>query len=244
LSASDAFERWLALRRSGDQTATVIQLYAMVSRPRGLEPWELPLTERLDLSARALPEMWPGFELLPESGRGADPIKLVPYDIEWPRRFQNWRQKLIDALHLPAERIQHVGSTAVPGLLAKDTVDVQVSVDDIRDESAYVRQIESSGVQLRSRDALHRYFRPFAGLPRDVHVHVCDAGSEWERRHLLFVAYLRRDSAARARYAKEKLAALDRWADDRAAYTEAKDSVIRDIDGLAEEWARATGWTP
>jgi GrpB-like predicted nucleotidyltransferase (UPF0157 family) len=222
----------------------VIELYSIVARPRGLEPWELPLTERLDLSARALPEMWPGFELLPGSSRGADPIELVPYDPNWPRRFEDWRQKLVDALELPAERIRHVGSTAVPGLLSKDTVDVQVSVEDIRNEAVYLPKIEHLGVQLRSRDDLHRYFRPFAGRPRDVHVHVCDAGSDWERRHLLFVAYLRHDAAARERYAEEKVAAVKRWGDDRAAYTEAKDAVIRDIDGLAEEWARATGWTP
>jgi len=215
----------------------------MVARPRGLDPWELPVSERREISARALPEIWPGFQLTPDSGRG-DPIALVPYDPEWPGRFEAWRQKLIAALRLPAERIQHVGSTAVPGLLSKDTVDIQVSVDDMSDEGRYVPAIESLGVQLRSRDDLHRYFRPYAGRPRDVHVHVCDVGGDWERRHLLFVAYLQHDTAARDRYAKEKLAALGRWADDHAAYTEAKDDVIRDIEALAEEWALSTGWEP
>ena len=216
----------------------------MVSRPRGLESWELPVAERLELSARALPEMWPGFELLPESSRGGEPIELVPYDPGWPRRFEVWKQRLIDVLGVRADRIAHVGSTAVPGLLSKDTVDVQVSIDDIEDEGRYVPQIEALGVQLRSRDRLHRYFRPFAGLERDVHVHVCNLGSDWERRHLLFVAYLRQDAAARDRYAQAKLDALDRWRDDRAAYTEAKDAVIHDIEVLAEEWASSTGWTP
>ena len=216
----------------------------MVGRPRGLEPWELPLAERLDLSAQALPEMWSGFELVAESGRGPDPIVLVSYKPEWPRRFDAWREKLSAVLQLGAERIQHVGSTAVPGLLSKDTVDVQVGVDDMRDEDRYVPAIESLGVQLRSRDDEHRYFRPFAGRTRDVHVHVCAAGGDWERRHVLFVAYLRHDAAARDRYAESKLAASVRWADDRAAYTEAKDSVIRDIEARAEGWARSTGWTP
>ena len=142
------------------------------------------------------------------------------------------------------KRIDHIGSTAVPGLIAKDSVDIQVSIDDIRDEDSYVGAIESLGVQLRSRDDLHRYFRPFAGRPRDVHIHVCDAGSDWERKHLLFVAYLRQDAAARERYAQAKVAALERWADDRAAYTEAKDAVIREIETRAENWARATGWAP
>lgn len=166
----------------------------------------------------------------------------MPYDPRWPRRFEEWKQKLIEALPSRPRRIDHIGSTAVPGLIAKDSVDIQVSVDDTRAEGTYVPAIESLGVQLRSRDDLHRYFRPFAGRPRLVHVHVCQAGSDWERGHLLFVAYLRQDAGARERYAQEKLAALVHWADDRAAYTEAKDAVIRDIEVPAEEWARTTGW--
>ena len=74
-------------------------------------------------------------------------------------------------------RIEHVGSTSVPGLPAKPIVDVQISVDDEDDESRYVPQLEEAGIQLRSRDSLHRYFRPFPDRPRDVHVHVCAAGS-------------------------------------------------------------------
>jgi GrpB-like predicted nucleotidyltransferase (UPF0157 family) len=186
--------------------------------------------------------MWPGFELVPDSERGPEPITLVPYDPTWPQRFLDWKEKLVEALPSRPQRVDHVGSTAVPGLISKDIVDIQVSVDDIHDEGAYVPAIESLGVQLRSRDDLHRYFRPFAGRPRDVHVHVCDVGGEWERRHLLFVAYLQQDSAARDRYAREKRAALAHWSDDHAAYTEAKDAVIRDIEARAEDWARATGW--
>lgn len=195
------------------------------------------------LSARAMPEMFSGFEVLPDSERGIEPITLVPFNPVWPSRFQSWRSKLLDVLDSTARRIDHIGSTAVPGLIAKDVVDIQVSVDDIKNEHVYVQAIESLGVQLRIREDDHRYFRPFASRPREVHVHVCDAGSVWERRHLLFVAYLRQDGAARDRYAQEKLAAISHWADDRAAYTETKDAVIAEILARAEEWALATGWT-
>jgi GrpB-like predicted nucleotidyltransferase (UPF0157 family) len=244
LSANNVFDDWRARRRAGDPGASLIELYTLIARPRGLEPWQLPISERTELTAWALPEMWPGFELLPGSGRGPDPITLVAYNPDWPARFESWRKKLTDAMQAPRERIQHVGSTAVPGLLAKDTIDILVSVDDIRNEDGYVPAIEALGIQLRSRDDLHRYFRPFAGRPREVHVHVCDAGGEWEREHLLFVSYLRADPAARDRYAREKLAAVERWAEDRAAYTEAKDDVIREIKARAEKWAARCGWTP
>ncbi len=77
---------------------------------------------------------------------------------------------MLAAIATPQRRIDHVGSTAVPGLIAKPVIDIQVSVDDIRNESTYVPAIESLGVQLRSRDDDHRFFRPFAGRPRDVHI--------------------------------------------------------------------------
>jgi GrpB-like predicted nucleotidyltransferase (UPF0157 family) len=185
--------------------------------------------------------MFPGFELLPDSARG-DPIELVSYDPVWPSRFQAWKDKLLSVLKPSPRRIDHIGSTAISGLKAKPSIDIQVTVDDMLREAVYVPAIESLGVQLRSRDSDHRYFRPFAGRPRDVHIHVCTSGGEWERRHLLFVAYLRHDAAARLEYMQAKEAACARWADDRAAYTGAKDAVIRAIQAKAEAWAAETGW--
>ncbi len=188
--------------------------------------------------------MVPGFEVVPESDRGVELIQLAPYDPEWPARFDAWNQRLSAALTQTARRIDHVGSTAVPGLAAKPVIDIQVSVGDMRDEAAYVPAIESLGVQLRSRDDDHRFFRPFADRPRDVHIHVCNAGSTWERRHVLFVAYLRANAAARETYLHAKQSALAHWADDRIAYTEAKDEVILALMAKAEAWARQVRWRP
>ena len=91
---------------------------------------------------------------------------------------------------------------------------------------------------------MHRYFRPPAGQPRDVHVHVCAAGSQWERDHLLFRDYLRADPAACRRYAEAKRANVRRWSDDGWAYTEAKTGVVLDILEQAVDWAQATNWAP
>jgi GrpB-like predicted nucleotidyltransferase (UPF0157 family) len=128
-----------------------------------------------------------------------------------------------------------VGSTSVPGLAAKPIVDIQVSVADLSDEQRYVPQLEALGVQLRSRDDLHRFFRPFAGRPRDVHVHVCAAGSEWERDHILFRDHLRKSPEARDRYVAAKRDAARMWSDDGWAYTDAKDGVIRELMAQAAE---------
>lgn len=156
---------WVRLHEVEGRRATVIGLYRLVSEPRGLKPQELPVEERRRLAHAIAPTFWPGFHVTEGSER-FDPIHVVAYDKEWPARFASWRKVISDALERVALRMEHVGSTSVPGLAAKPIVDVQVSVADIADEQSYVPPLERVGVQLRSRDNLHRFFRPFADRPR------------------------------------------------------------------------------
>ncbi|HEX2648142.1 MAG TPA: GrpB family protein [Candidatus Dormibacteraeota bacterium] len=242
MTHDEAFADWRERRASGE-ALNAIDLYELVAKPRGLRPEELPLEERLELRRLALPETWPGFALLPEAERGREPIEIVPYDDRWPAIFEQWKERLLNVLR-ERPRIEHVGSTSVPGLAAKPIVDIQVSVKDMEDESTYVPQVESLGVRLRSRDDYHRYFLPLAGRPREVHIHVCASRSEWERRHLLFVAYLRHEPWARDSYLAAKHAAAARWRDDRWAYTDAKNDAVAAIMARAEAWALDTAWSP
>jgi GrpB-like predicted nucleotidyltransferase (UPF0157 family) len=168
-------------------------------------------------------------------------IAIVSYDPSWAERFNHERSQILGALGTLARRIDHVGSTAVPGLAAKPIVDIDLSVDDPDDEAAYVPALNRAGYQLRVRERGHRMLRT-ADL--DVHVHVCPAGGEWERRHLLFRDWLRVDAADRERYAavKRQLACRD-WS-DMNAYADAKTVVIHEITARAERWARTTSWKP
>jgi GrpB-like predicted nucleotidyltransferase (UPF0157 family) len=75
-------------------------------------------------------------------------------------------------------------------------------------------------------------------------VHVCDAGSEWERRHLQFRDFLRADAATREAYAAIKHELARRYTDDRVAYTEARTAFILDALEAAEAWAARCGWHP
>lgn len=188
--------------------------------------------------------MYPGFEHTPNSERGLEPIEIVPYDPAWRQRFEEWRAKLAAALGPVARRIVHYGSTSVPGLPAKPVIDIHIGVDDMTREELYVPQIEALGVQLRNRDGDQRFFRPFAGRPRDVHIHVSDVDSAWARKDLLFAEFLRHDATARDEYLRGKELAAAEWRDDRIAYTEAKTAVIRPIAARAEQWALEVGWKP
>jgi GrpB-like predicted nucleotidyltransferase (UPF0157 family) len=229
-------DAWRRLHQVEGPRATLIDLYELVARERGVEGHDLPRDERVALARSVMPDVWPGFSITEGSERVGEPIRIVDPDPEWPRRFDRWRQVVGSALGDLAPRIEHIGSTAVPGLPAKPIVDIQVSVADLDDEG-YVAPLERTGVQLRSRDDLHRYFRPFPGRPRDVHVHVCAAGSGWEREHLLFRDYLRAHPDARDAYAAVKRRAAATWADDGFAYTDAKSEVILALLEDAERWA-------
>jgi GrpB-like predicted nucleotidyltransferase (UPF0157 family) len=181
-------------------------------------------------------------ELFGEAKR--DPVVIAEADPRWNDLFEYYKSKLEEALGSTAIRIDHVGSTAVAGLPAKPVIDIQVSVDDVTEEESYRPAIESLGWPLRARELDHRFFRPPASEERSVHVHVCSAGSDWERRHLLFVAYLSANSERSAQYAEVKRELAQRFGTKRVAYTDAKDHFIDETLRLADDWAVHTGWLP
>ncbi len=174
-------------------------------------------------------------------GRERRAVEIAEPDPTWPAAFERHRAVLARALGARARRIDHVGSTAVPGLAAKPIVDIQVTVEDPDDEPAFGPALEDAGYALRVREPRHRMFRTPA---RDVHVHVWAAGSDDERRHLLLRDWLRIDRADRTRYedTKRRLARR-RWRDVNY-YAEAKTPVITEIMARAESWAGREGWRP
>ncbi len=154
------------------------------------------------------------------------PVVIVEYRSEWATRFARERNRIAAALGPAAIRIDHIGSTAVPGLAAKPIVDIDVSVPDVDQEAIYLSALERAGYRLRVREAGHRMLRtPDLG----VHVHVCTAGSEWECRHLLFRDWLRQSAEDRALYeaTKRRLAARE-WPTHND-YAAAKSTVIDQI---------------
>jgi GrpB-like predicted nucleotidyltransferase (UPF0157 family) len=179
-----------------------------------------------------------GFELI--GGQEKPDIRVIDYRDTWPEAFHRHRAVIAAALGAVARRIDHVGSTSVPGLSAKPVIDIDVSVDDVEDESSYRPALERAGYHIRVREQGHRQFRT---PDRSVNVHLCDTGSEWEREHLLFRDWLRHDASDRAAYArlKQKLATQN-W-DSVIDYSAAKAELIGEIMERALRWAQAGGWT-
>lgn len=167
-------------------------------------------------------------------------IKVVPPDPTWPDRFAVERAKIVAALGGKAVRVDHIGSTSIPGLTAKPIIDIDLSIKDADREEDYLPDLVAAGYQLRVREPGHRMVRtPHLG----VHVHCCSMGSDWESRHLLFRDWLRCDQTDRVAYAelKRQLARRD-WS-DMNAYAEAKGALIREITARAEKWAADANWS-
>jgi GrpB-like predicted nucleotidyltransferase (UPF0157 family) len=167
-------------------------------------------------------------------------IVIEPYDPAWAPKFEEHRQRISQALDQIARRVEHIGSTSVVGLAAKPIIDIQVSVRDVEDEASYRDRFFNAGYQLRVREPGHRMFRTPA---LDVHVHVCRAGSDWERRHLLLRDWLRQSLEDREAYARLKQRLQEHDWETMDHYADAKSGFIAEMTARAERWA-STGWTP
>lgn len=166
----------------------------------------------------------------PSASRAIGPPIIVPYNREWPSRFEAEAARIRNALADVALRIEHVGSTAVPELAAKDTIDIQISVPTM-DRRLYEAALESLGytsVWDTATDEHHFFGRPYETRPRLFNVHVCPVGSEWERRHIAFRDYLRANPEAARRYEIFKKEIAPSF-DDTLQYADAKEDFIREM---------------
>ena len=156
-------------------------------------------------------------------------IVVVPYRQDWPETFRLHAERIAAALGDGALEIEHIGSTAVPGLAAKPIVDVLVVVRDSADEDSYLPAMERAGYGLRVREPDFEEHRMLRTAERDVHVHVLSAGSPEIGRYLRFRDALRATPFLRARYQalKQALAAQDMA--DMNAYAEAKSGMVEAI---------------
>jgi GrpB-like predicted nucleotidyltransferase (UPF0157 family) len=183
-------------------------------------------------------------------------IEIVAPRAQWPAEFDAIEARLADAFGALALRIEHIGSTSVPGLPAKDVIDVQVSVASLDLPTDMSDRLAREGFVLRPRAWrdhfpcnaapapelwAKRYARAADG-ERRVHVHIRRIGAPNERYALLFRDYLRASPEALGSYAliKQELAA--RHPNDEDAYYAVKDPVCDLIMDAAERWAAVTEW--
>ena len=166
-------------------------------------------------------------------------MRVVPYDPRWPADFDEERARIRAALAGIAVRIDHNGSTSVPGLAAKPIIDIQISVDRLHPMHRYLPALERLGyVHLpHADDDRCPFFHRPAEWPHTHHVHVVEAGGEEERQTLAFRDYLREHPETAREYAelKRDLAAAHDGltAESREAYAAAKTSFVNRVVTMA-----------
>lgn len=165
---------------------------------------------------------------------------LAPYDPTWTVRFDSEAARIHEVLGLGV-RIDHVGSTAVPGLAAKPIVDIQLSLDSLIPRDAYVGPLTSLGYRwvLDAWTDDHEYFSRDENGERAFQIHACRTGSDWERRHLAFRDWLREHPEDAEEYSHIKRGLAERHPHDIMAYVGGKTPFVRRIEALALEAAAA-----
>ena len=150
------------------------------------------------------------------------PIDVVEYDSSWPGLYEEEAKRVREALGAPAVALEHIGSTAVPGLAGKPVIDVSVGVERLELSGAQIAAMEALGYQYLGEHGLpgRLFFRREQGGRRTHHVHVVEWGGERWHRHRAFRDYLRAHP------------------DEAAAYAEAKRRVASQASHLGDYWER------
>jgi GrpB-like predicted nucleotidyltransferase (UPF0157 family) len=159
-------------------------------------------------------------------GRERRQVVIADYDPAWPRRFEVERDRIRAAMGGAAIRIEHIGSTSVPGLAAKPIVDVLLTVADPEADELFAPALAAAGYELRVREAGHRMFRTPA---RDVQVHVWADGDGEVDRCLMFRNRLRASPERRREYERLKRELAQRDWPDVNHYANAKSPFIESV---------------
>ncbi len=173
-------------------------------------------------------------ELTPAELGKLFPIILADYDERWPLRYAEERAALAAILAAtPVERIDHIGSTAVPGIRSKPTIDILVQIDPAADTAALIDAMKRSGYEYTERPdnppphlMFMKGYTPEGYRGQAVHVHLRYPG-DWDE--VYFRDYLRSHPDTALEYEALKRALAERFPNDREAYTDGKTEFVRRV---------------
>jgi GrpB-like predicted nucleotidyltransferase (UPF0157 family) len=177
-------------------------------------------------------------------------IQIIPYQSRWPGEFRALGAELRAALGPRALAIHHIGSTSVPGLAAKDIIDIQVTVAELEpsltppagyEPTSYTTDHCPPGLTLAAHELEKRYFR---SPKKRVHLHVRTQGAFNQRYALLFRDFLRANEMARNAYGEIKIQLAKHFPENVEASYDVKDPVCDALMVGANEWAARSNWKP
>ncbi len=164
------------------------------------------------------------------------PVIILDYDPTWPDTFAVEKARIEAALARQCALVEHMGSTAVPGLSAKPIIDILIGVPNLEAADRCVPALLALGYEyFPEHEAAmpERRYLDRIGEPLSYHLHVVATGGEFWMRHLAFRDYLRTHPDVAAQYDRLKRDLAERYRNDREAYTNAKTDFIRSVEALA-----------
>ena len=149
-------------------------------------------------------------------------VKLVPYATEWKRLFEKEKALLQAALGNHLLDIQHVGSTAIPGMVAKPRIDIGVAVESFEEAAGCIHPVERLGYETRGEHGIPRRHYFVKGNPRTHHIHMNEMDSRDWANQLLFRDDVVQHPELAEEYAELKKRLAERYPADRQAYQQGK----------------------
>jgi GrpB-like predicted nucleotidyltransferase (UPF0157 family) len=160
-------------------------------------------------------------------------VELAPYTAEWKRIFERDKARLQAAVGDHVLDIQHVGSTSIPGMVAKPIIDIGIAVRNFEQATVCIEPIERLGYEYKGENGIPRRHFFVKGDPRTHHVHVNEVdGRDWENQ-VFFRDYLIQHPGMAQEYAELKLELARRFPTDRQAYLDGKAPFIERVLRLA-----------
>lgn len=157
-------------------------------------------------------------------------VKLVPYDPEWKENFKDEAVKLKSVFSNYALTVEHIGSTAIPAVLAKPTLDIGVIVPSLEETKNFEKELKEIGYTLKENDREERLF--FTKGPEELrtnYLHIGEKGSNYIEDMIRFRDYLNSHAETAKEYSDLKEKLLDVYDENREQYTEQKTKLVQDV---------------
>jgi len=158
-------------------------------------------------------------------------VKLVRYNPNWWQRFKCEEKKIRKVFGRDALEIQHVGSTAIPGILAKPIIDIALIVPSFQKAKLYEKRLKEIGYKIKKNDTRKErlFFTKGPEKKRTHYLHIGEIGSNYAEDMILFRNYLRKHKDTAKEYSELKENLAKRYQDKREIYTVRKTELIKKI---------------
>lgn len=169
------------------------------------------------------------------------PVILSEYQTDWPHQYEKEKEVLLSAIGSYVIEIEHIGSTAIPGAIAKPEIDIMVLVKSFDDAPQFIVALESIGyVYFKRFEEMvpeRRYFRKSEGIVPLVHVHIIETKDQFWNDRIDFKRYMLEHPEAVVRYNEAKKKLADEFKEDRKGYSAHKEAIVKEILTLARKQA-------